>query len=209
MHLDLRTLLIAPLLSVVAFSPGCATARATAGDELQDLAGLHNRTRQQVGSTSESLRRVVGHEVSRSRFEAFGHDLDELRALSTKSDAGLVAVRKRGESYFRRWVREIAQMRDADDRRKAEQHERERLAEFDTVCTESEDANMVVHDYVHRLEEMRTSLGQDLTASGIERSRAGATDLASKAPEVEKKLDEAAAAIRKMQPYFGGSGDTR
>ena len=66
-----------------------------------------------------------------------------------------------------------------------------------------------MRDYIQRLDDTRTSLGQDLTSSGVDKLRAGATDLADKARDVEKKLDEAVATIRKTQPYFGETGDTR
>lgn len=213
MKTDLPALLVVPLVSFLfcwaAFLPGCVSTRAATGDGLEDLAAIHARTREVIGSTAESLKQVVAHDVSRPHFEEFSHELDELHALSTEAGAALADLRTAGEDYFSLWIREIAQMREVDDRRRAEQNERDRMAEFDRVGQQSEDANMVVRDYVHRLDEMRTSLGRNPSASSLERLRGGATDLADKARDVQRKLDEALETIRKTRSYFGGSGDTR
>jgi hypothetical protein len=103
-----------------------------------------------------------------SHYKQFVASVDALESVSKDVAAKARDMQASGAEYFQRWDEDLAKIQNEDIRSRSTERRKAVSARFDSVKTNYQQASNAFTPFMSNLKDIRTALGADLTAGGID-----------------------------------------
>lgn len=175
---------------------GCST---TAGYKRADKTGagiaeyreevVH--TKAAVDHTMKALDQiaVTADTNPRKAFEEFSKSVGNLESVAAKARKRGAEMKAQGQAYFAQWEKEMAQLKNPEIRRLAEEQKAKLQATFDSIRKYSEPLKEQFDPWLSDLKDLRTYLGNDLSISGVDAAKSLFAKAQAEGMEVQKSME--------------------
>jgi DUF2959 family protein len=195
--LPLRTFTLAAL-TVAGLLLASSSSRA-AGYKLADKVGNGIAdcrdeivdVKKAVDTTMASLDKIVAQATvdPRKAFKEFDKSVPKIDSAAAKARKRAEDMKEKGKAYFENWEKDLANVRDPEIRKLAEDRKIKLQETFGKIKTSLEPARDQFNSWLANLKDLQKYLSQDLTIGGID----AAKDLIAKSKkdgmEVQQTLD--------------------
>ncbi len=171
-------------------SPGYKQADR-AGSSMAETTAALDRGIKQVDADLAALDSLVAARDGNLRpaYKKYSSQVDETEAAAEKGRKRVAALRERADEHFESWVKETESIANPELREAAGARRTQARQAFGAL-TDSLDQVKVAYDpFIADLRDIRTALGSDLTAAGVN----AASPTISKAKSNGQKLKDAIA----------------
>lgn len=164
-------------VAVATLVAGCASTGYQKADKTgEGIADLHNEVvnlKKAVDVTMAQLGQITASAASdpRKAFTAFDKSVDQVENARQKCGKRAADVKAAGQSYFKQWEKELANINNPDIRLLAEQRKAKLNEIFSRVGPLLETAKADFDSFLADLKDLRTFLGQDLTIAGVDAAK--------------------------------------
>ena len=207
----LRALQISTCVLTLAWMSGCASASydkaGAASASLRRAALDINVENRMIDVTMASLDDLINNASGdlRPHFERFNTSLNGLIDASNRAEKSAARAKEKSADYFKTWDKESASMNFEAVRDQSVARKTEVSNEFNTVNQRYHQNQAVVEPLITYLKDIRTALGTDLTAGGVQSVKPLAENARQNAQKVQTALaqlsDELAASGTRMSTY--------
>jgi hypothetical protein len=190
----LKTLIPAFCLMVVA---GCASSRgynqadetgATIGTVRTDVANIKTA----IDGSLKSLDEVVAAASTdpRKPYETFAKSVDTVEAAGNTAKKDADKMRTRAASYFSQWDAQMESVKNEDVKKLSQERKAKLQESFNSIKDATEDVKQSFPGFLSDLKDLRTALGSDLTAQGIDAAKGVIEKTKTSGAQVQQDLDK-------------------
>ncbi|HXJ57547.1 MAG TPA: DUF2959 family protein [Verrucomicrobiae bacterium] len=153
-----------------------------------------------VDATLASLDKIVADAAAdpRKAFQQFDKSVPRIDSAAASARKRGEDMRERGKTYFDKWEKDLAEVKDPDIRKLAEERKAKLQTTFANIKTKMEPAREQFNSWLTDLKDLQKYLNQDLTISGID----AAKDLIAKSKkdgvDVQQTLDSVIAELNSV-----------
>jgi hypothetical protein len=175
---------------------GCATRGYQQADKTGEAINtLRNdvvNMKYAVDHSMKALDQVVAAASTNPRkpYEDFAKSVDKVEAAGDTAKSDADTMRERGAAYFQQWQTELASVKNEDIRQLAQQRRAKLQQTFDKIKDAAQAAKQSFPAYLSDLKDLRTALGVDLTAQGIDATKDIFLKTKNSGVQVQKDLDK-------------------
>jgi len=144
-----------------------------------------------IDATMKSLGDVAANAATdpRPAFEQFSKDVANLESTAEKIRKRAQSMREQGQSYFKQWEAELAQVNNPEIRALAESRKAKLQETFENVRKFSEPLKAQFDPWMSNLKDLQKYLANDLTIAGVEAAKDLFTKTTEGGLEVQKSMD--------------------
>ena len=182
--------------TAVALMAGCATSgykqADKTGEGISAFRGEVVNTKTAIDNTLKALDQVAVTATSdpRPAFEKFSKEVGNLESSAEKSRSRAQSMKEKGDAYFAQWEQELAQVKDDNIRKLAQERRAKLQTSFGEIRKVAEPLKTQFDPWMSSLKDLETYLKNDLTINGV----AAAKDLFAKSKseglKVQKSMDD-------------------
>jgi hypothetical protein len=202
----LKTLIPAFCLMVVA---GCASSRgynkadetgATIGTVRNDVANIKNA----VDNSLKALDAVVASASTdpRKPYEAFAKSVDTVEAAGNTAKKDADKMRANAAAYFGQWETQMESVKNEDVKKVSQERKAKLQESFNGIKDATDDAKQSYPTFLSDLKDLRTALGSDLTAQGIESAKGVIDKTKASGAQVQQDLDKLITQMNSVSSAF-------
>lgn len=173
---------------------GCASGARSAGT-YSSVESTHKgliATRDQINKTGESLQKLMGQSGDlRAAYKEFSGDVNKMNKLAKDVEKRTNQMREKRADYISDWSREAENIRNPEIAQLSAERNLETEAEFNRLMESMAYAKDALVPYMSDLNDIRTFLKNDLTATGLETIRPVTERVLSNGGTVNSSLDQA------------------
>jgi len=198
-HIRILTLLTGTALVL---SAGVATA---AGYKLADKAGASIaefrdeivNVKKEVDATLVALDKIVTQAAvdPRKAFNEFDKSVPRIDSAAAKTKKRATDMKEKGQEYFKKWEKDLANVNDADIRKLADQRKAQLQATFSKIKEFTEPARDQFNTWLAHLKDLQKYLSQDLTIGGIDAAKDLIAKTKTEGRTVQQTLDKVIAEL--------------
>jgi hypothetical protein len=190
--LSLSALSVAGLLLVGSSASAAGYKLADkVGNGIADFRDEIVDVKKAVDATMASLDKIVAQASTdpRKAFKEFDKNVPRIDSAANKAKKRAADMKEKGKAYFETWEKDLANVKDPEIRKLAEDRKMKLQETFDKIKTSIEPARDQFTSWLANLKDLQKYLSQDLTIGGID----AAKDLIAKSKkdgvDVQQTLD--------------------
>ena len=175
---------------------GCGTTAGykqadKTGQGIADFRQEITKAKQAVDDTVSALGQVAvtANTNPREAFQTFSKSLANLESAAERARKRADDMRAKGQAYFNQWQQEMAQVKNPDIRKLAEERKAKLQASFDNIKKYTEPLKTQFDAWMSDLKDLKTYLGNDLTVTGVDAAKSLFAKAQSEGFEVQKSMD--------------------
>ena len=183
---------LAVLMVGAALSAGCASTSyekaGSASTTLHRTAKDIDQGTAKIDTVMASLSGLVNHPGAdlKKQFKKFNSELEDLQSLARDVSEETAAMQQERAAYFQQWDKDLAKIENENIRNRSAERKNAVAARFETVRARYAQVQTAFAPFLSDLEDIRTALSADLTASGL----AAVKDVVNKANQDAVPLRE-------------------
>ena len=153
-------------------------------------------TRDQVNRTAQSLQKLMEQSGDvQAAYKEFSGNVDRMNDQSREVEKRANEMRENRSAYFKQWTRETKAIKDDEIAQMASARQQEIEREYSALIESMAEAKQALVPYMQGLNDIRTYLKNDLTATGVQNIRPAAERILGNGSIVNQSLDRADAAL--------------
>jgi chromosome segregation ATPase len=195
-----RTYLHAASLAFAAFAvTALITGCQTAGYQKADKTGAgiaEFRTeivngKKAVDGTMAALDQIAvkANTDPRSAFENYSKQVANLESVAAKARKRGEAMKQSGQAYFKQWEEQMAQVKDENIRKLAQERKAKLQECFDKIREYTEPLKQQFDPWMQSLKDLQSYLANDLTVNGVAAAKKPFAAAKSDGQKVQKSMD--------------------
>jgi hypothetical protein len=199
----MKLIVVAALLVVAVGLGGCSTAPYARGEAAS--SGLVSAARsleaadRSLDAALASLRELgQGEGDLRARFNGFSRSLDNLASSANSVRGEAEAIRTEGESYFKWWEQQVANVNNEDLRAASAARRQQIRADFAKIDATYQSLRAAYTPFMRNLRDIQTVLGTSLTPALVTSVRPSIDSSLVQGAEVRRLLNELIAKYREV-----------
>lgn len=144
-----------------------------------------------IDAVMKSLSDIAGtaNTDPRPAFEKYSKDVANLESAAEKIKSRAQSMKEQGQTYFKQWEAELAQVSNPDIRALAETRKAKLQQTFDSLRQYTEPLKAQFDPWMSNLKDLQKYLGNDLTIAGVEAAKDLFTKTQAEGLEVQKSMD--------------------
>jgi hypothetical protein len=192
---------------------GCVSANYEKGEAaasgLKDAAVKVETGEKKVDETLGAMNDLVQNPRAdlRPQYKRFSSSVDELGALAKHVKQSFESMSAQGKSYFARWEKEAAEIRNEDLRAQSVARKAEVSAALENVKRIYAETEIAFQPFMADLRDIQKYLGTDLTTGGVVGLRNTAAKATANGAKVKDSLSHLAGEFRKMGVSMASSAE--
>jgi hypothetical protein len=125
----------------------------------------------------------------RKAYEQFSTSVDNLQSTADKIRKRSQQMKEQGQAYFTAWEQQLAQVKNPDIQKLANQRKAKLKETFDNIKNYTEPLKTQFEPWMSDLKDLRTYLGNDLTVTGVDAAKSLFKKTQTSGLEVQKSMD--------------------
>ncbi len=190
----LKALLPALCLMVVA---GCASSRGyqqadKAGESIGTVRNDVANLRTAVANSMTTLDAVVAAAGTdpRKPYEAFAKSVDRVESARNTARKDAEKMRERAAAYFGHWEAQMESVQSEDVKKMSSERKAKLQESFEGIKNAAEDSKQSFPAFLSDLKDLRTALGSDLTAQGMDAAKGIIQKTKNSGAQAQQDLDK-------------------
>lgn len=198
----MRLLMVGAMLCAAGLLVSCATTgpekSARAASSLRDVESLLQDADRQFGKLGNTLKDLRAAPVDdlRKAFDGFDGAATRTQGLAAKIRDEAEAMKKAGLSYFERWEKDAAALRDPELKALSTGRQNALRQDFKRVLAAMDSLDKAYGPFETSLRDLQAFLGNDLTRAGSELGQPYLQKAQAEAASVRSQLRETLATVR-------------
>ena len=194
-HINSVALAITTLTTAALFN-GCGT---TSGYKQADKTGAGIAEfreeivngKKAIDATMKSLSDIAAtaNTDPRKAFTQYSKDVSNLESTANKIRKRAQAMQEQGQTYFKKWEQELAQVSNPEIRGLAEQRKAKLQQTFESIRKYTEPLKAQFDPWMSDLKDLQRYLGNDLTIAGVDAAKGLFSKTTNEGMEVQKSMD--------------------
>ncbi len=141
---------------------------------------------------------VTANTDPRQSFERFSRSVTALDAAAARAETRGEAMKAEGDTYFKHWEEQLAQVKNPEIKKLAEERREKLWAAFEAIKKVAEPLRAQFNPWLSDLKDLQTYLSNDLTIAGVDAAREQFTKTKAAGVEVEKSMDALVAELNSI-----------
>jgi hypothetical protein len=193
-HIRLITL-AALSLTTTALLTGCSTTGYQQADKtgagIAEFRQDINEAKTAVDETVKALGQVAvtANTDPRPAFKEYVKSVEDLESASARAKSQAETVKSQGQAYFANWEKQLAELKNPDIKKLAEQQKAKLQATFDDIKKVSAPLKAQFDPWLSDLNDLKNYLSNDLSISGVEAAKSLIKKTQNEGLEVQKSMD--------------------
>jgi hypothetical protein len=193
-HIRSVSLAVAMLAAAVLVN-GCKAANYKQADKTgKGIANFQAEIlngKKAVDSTLKALDQVAqsANTDPRKPYEQYVKEVKNLDSVAEKARKRGQDMKEQGQAYFTKWQQELAQVKDPDVRKLAEERKAKLQESFDKIREYTEPLKQQFEPWMSSLKDLQSYLANDLTAQGVAAAKKLFDKAKSDGVKVQKSMD--------------------
>jgi len=175
---------------------GCSTTKGykqadKTGEGIAEFRDEIVKGKEAVDATMKSLSDIAAtaNTDPRKAFEQHTKDVANLEATAAKIRKRGQGMKEQGQTYFKQWEEQLAQVNNPEIRGLAEQRKAQLQESFQSVRKYTEPLKAQFDPWMSNLKDLQKYLSNDLTIAGVEAAKPLFTKTTEEGLEVQKLMD--------------------
>ena len=189
--------LVATISLLFGMACGSSGARSTgAFFSVDDTHKSLVSARDQVNRTAQSLQKLLEQSGDiQAAYKEFSGNVNRMNDQAGEVEKRANAMRENRSAYLKQWNKETKSIKDDEIARLAAARQQQIESEYSDLLASMAEAKEALVPYMQGLNDIRTYLKNDLTATGVQSIRSAAERILSNGSTVNQALDRADAAL--------------
>ncbi len=182
--------------------PGVQRAIA-ASSSMQNLRDEMARLKKQTADTLAILNGFKQNHVDlQGQLSVYADQVAAMERLARQEQFEADQMKAKGRTYFEAWEKDIATISNPDIRAKAEKRRDQRTKLYHRIDKAMQEAKPSLDPFLSDLNDIKTFLGNDLTAAGRDSAKSLISRANSEGATVERRLQKVIAELDKVSADF-------
>ena len=152
--------------------------------------------RDQINRTAQSLEKLMAESGDlRDSYQSFSSNVDKMNAVARELDERAKEMRERRSDYLKAWSRESGNIKDPEIAELSAARRQQIETDLATLMEALASARADFMPYLNDLNDIRTYLKNDLTATGLQAMQPISERVLSRGSRVNESLDSALARL--------------
>ena len=183
------------LLMALSLFTGCTTPNYKRADKtsagIADYRAEIVQSKKAIDTTMLALDQIAATADTNPRkaFEAYSKAVDNLESTAATAQKRGQEMKAQGQAYFKQWEEQMAQVKNPDIRKLAEEQKAKLEETFNRIKTVAEPLKAQFDPWMSDLKDLRTYLSNDLTISGVDAAKSLFAKTRADGVEVQKSID--------------------
>jgi hypothetical protein len=205
-HRQILTLAGATMAVALLFS-GCASSSSSGykkadktGEGIAKFGAEVLNAKKSVDSTIKSLDQIAVTASSNPRpaYEQYCKEVSKLESIAEKARKRSQDMKEKGQAYFTQWEQQLAQVKDEEIRKLAQERKAKLQGAFNKIREVTEPLKGQFDPWLSSLKDLQAYLGQDLTIAGVDAAKNLFAKAKSQGLEVQKSMDQLVAELNTL-----------
>ena len=194
----LNKLMTVALLSAVAgLLTGCGSTKGykQADKTGEGIADFKEEILNGKKAIDETMKALDGIAVSastdpRKAYETYAKSVSNLESTAGKVRKRSESMQEKGKAYFTAWEQQLAQVKNPEIQKLAQERKAKLSEAFDNIKTVAEPLKAKFDPWMSDLKDLQTYLSNDLTVTGIDSAKSLFQKTRSQGMEVQSSMDK-------------------
>jgi hypothetical protein len=144
-----------------------------------------------VDATMKSLSTIAATATTNPRkaYEQFSKDVANLESTAAQIRKRSQSMQVQGQAYFKQWETELAQVKNPEVRKLADQRKAALQKTFETIRQQADPMKAKFDPWMADLKDLKVYLGNDLTIAGVDSAKSLFTKTTHEGLEVQESMD--------------------
>ncbi|MGD0258781.1 MAG: DUF2959 family protein [Verrucomicrobiota bacterium] len=125
----------------------------------------------------------------RKAFEQFSKAVDNLESIANKAKKRGEDMREQGQAYFKQWEEQMAEVKNPEIRKLAEERKAKLQESFASIRNYTEPLKAQFDPWMSDLKDLQKYLSNDLTIAGVDAAKGQFAKTRADGVEVQKSMD--------------------
>ncbi len=188
----IRLITLAALsLTATALLTGCSTTGYQQADKTgAGIAEFRQDINEAKTAVDETVQvAVTANTDPRPAFKEYVRSLSNLESSSAKTKKQAETVKSQGQAYFANWEKQLAELKNPDIKKLAEQQKAKLQTTFDSIKKVAAPLKNQFDPWLSDLNDLKNYLSNDLSISGVDAAKSLISKMQNEGLEVQKSMD--------------------